>query len=453
MVSYEENLRMVQTLAQRVSAAGGTVYYVGGYVRDLLRGVLSKDLDVEVHGIAPETLADILDSLGERISMGESFGIFGLRHYAVDIAMPRKEKLIGRGHKDFEVFVDPFIGTEKAAMRRDFTINAMMQNVLTGEIIDHFHGEADLKAGVLRHVNNETFVEDPLRVLRAAQFAARFGFTLAPETLSVCRTVSLDALSKERVAGELFKALDKAGRPSVFFETLRDCGQLDFWFPEIKALTGVPVGDCGQADNSVCDVYAHTMQTLDAAAGYRLQVHEPRYFMLAALMHDLGKAVCFQKGSPYDAHAEEGARAAKNLLNRLTDEKKAAVYVDNMVRLHMLPKTLSDAPPQEIYALYDRSVSVEDLIRLRQADDLAGPSPQDAQKTADLLFCTLEEYQRLALRPEVTGQDLLAAGLRPGKTFSVLLQYAHKLHLCGDDKEEAMAKVLEKARLSSTEET
>lgn len=105
--------------------------------------------------------------------IGESFGVFGMKGYALDIAMPRKEEVRGQGHNDFDIFVDPFIGTEAAARRRDFTCNALMQDVLTGEIVDYFGGVEDLKSGLLRHVNDKSFAEDPLRVLRAAQFAAR----------------------------------------------------------------------------------------------------------------------------------------------------------------------------------------------------------------------------------------------------------------------------------------
>ena len=122
-------MEMAKMLAEEVSRLGGSSYFVGGYVRDLLLGDNSgKDIDIEIHGISAEQLRGVLDGLGERIEIGESFGIFGLRGYQIDIAMPRKEALRGRGHKDFDIFVDPHIGTLGAAKRRDFTINAMMQN-------------------------------------------------------------------------------------------------------------------------------------------------------------------------------------------------------------------------------------------------------------------------------------------------------------------------------------
>ena len=227
------DMEAARAIARQAAALGGRAYYVGGFVRDRLLGRENTDVDIEVHGLTPSQLEEILDGLGGRLEMGASFGIYGLKGYGLDIAMPRRERAIGRGHRDFDVTVDPFLGTEQAARRRDFTINALMEDVLTGRVLDHFHGVRDLRRGVLRHVDDRTFPEDPLRVLRGAQFAARFGFTAAPETIALCRGIDLSALPPERVEGELRKALLQADRPSLFFETLRDMGQLSHWFPEV----------------------------------------------------------------------------------------------------------------------------------------------------------------------------------------------------------------------------
>ena len=187
----DRNIEMARRVAEAVRREGGRTYYVGGCVRDQFLGRENKDIDLEVHGISVSCLEAILDSLGERLSMGASFGIMSLRHYDLDIAMPRSETATGRGHKDFAVSVDPFLGEEKAASRRDFTMNALMQDVLTGEILDFFGGREDMERGHIRHVDDKTFVEDPLRVFRAAQFAARFGFTVAEETAALAATMSV----------------------------------------------------------------------------------------------------------------------------------------------------------------------------------------------------------------------------------------------------------------------
>lgn len=226
-------------IAEKVCNRGGRAFYVGGFVRDKLLGIDNKDVDIEVHGIAPEELLDLLKEVGEPLSYGSSFGIYSLKGYDIDIAMPRREHATGSGHRDFEVFVDPFIGTTEAARRRDFTINALMEDVLTGEIIDPFGGKDDLQNKVIRHIDDKTFVEDPLRVLRGAQFAARFGFDIAPETVKLCKGIDISTLTRERIEEELKKGLLKGIKPSVFFEALRDMNQLDIWFPELKALVGL----------------------------------------------------------------------------------------------------------------------------------------------------------------------------------------------------------------------
>ena len=179
---YISDIQMTELIARQVDAIGGTVYFVGGYVRNKLinTNILNKDIDIEVFGITREQLREVLANCGNLKEYGKSFGIFGLEGYNIDISMPRKERCVGTQHTDFDVTVDPFMTTYEAAKRRDLTINALMENVLTGEIVDNFGGLDDIQNKVLRHVNSETFIEDPLRVLRVAQFYSRFiDFTVA----------------------------------------------------------------------------------------------------------------------------------------------------------------------------------------------------------------------------------------------------------------------------------
>lgn len=185
------DLEMAKKIAEMVEKRGGRTFFVGGLVRDKFLDKKNKDVDIEIHNITSNDLKEVLNSLGAITTMGSSFGIFGLKGFDIDIAQPRTEKAIGRGHKDFEVFVDPFIGFDKAARRRDFTINALMEDVLTGEILDFFGGQEDIKNRIIRHVDAQTFIEDPLRVLRAARFAARFEFTIAKETIELAKTMHL----------------------------------------------------------------------------------------------------------------------------------------------------------------------------------------------------------------------------------------------------------------------
>lgn len=444
----DKNRWMAEQIAAKVAEQGGRAYYVGGLVRDKLLGLENKDVDIEIHGVTPETLAGILDSLGERTEMGASFGIYGLRHYEVDIAMPRKERATGRGHRDFAVTTDPFLGTEKAARRRDFTINALMEDVLSGELVDHYGGADDLRKGVIRHVNRESFVEDPLRVLRAAQFAARFGFSVAPETVALCRTMDLSALPKERIEGEVKKGLLKGARPSVFFEALREMEQLHLWFPEAEALIGVPQSPEHHGEG---DVWNHTMLVLDRAARYRDQVSNPFGFMLAALTHDFGKAVCTEviEGKIHSyAHEVKGLAVAETFLHRMTGETKLIQYVLNLIQLHMKPNVVAGAKAsiKTTNRMFDQAMDPEALICIALADDEGRITARERGTCRDFLYERLAIYRDYMARPYVMGKDLLAAGLRPGPDFSELLAFAHKLRLAGVEKPKALAGTLAYAR-------
>ncbi|MBR5741336.1 MAG: tRNA nucleotidyltransferase [Firmicutes bacterium] len=437
-----------RTIAERVKEAGGRTFYVGGFVRDKLLGRETKDVDIEVHGIAPETLYAILETVGEPVTFGANFGIYSLRKYGLDIAMPRKEHATGRGHRDFEVFVDPFIGTTEAARRRDFTMNALMEDVLTGEVLDPFGGRDDIANRTIRHIDDKTFVEDPLRVLRAAQFAARFGFRVADETTRLCRTVDLSPLSRERVEEELKKALLQAPKPSVFFEVLREMDRLDVWFPDLKALIGLAQDPIFHPEG---DVWIHTMEVLDRAAAFRDDVSDPYAFLLLALTHDLGKIDTSEEtGGRIHAyrHETEGLPRVEAFLRRLTNEKDVLRYVTNMVPLHMRPNMLaySKSALKKTNALFDEAVAPEDLINFAAADRpvVAGTDPFSGDDA--FLRERYAAYEELMARPYVKGQDLIDAGLTPDESFSDVLAFAHKLRLAGIGKDNALKQTLAYAK-------
>lgn len=438
-----KDIILAKKIAQAVSTLGGQVYYVGGCVRDGLMGKESTDLDIEVHGITREQLEKILDDCGKRKEVGKSFGIYMLEHHSLDIALPRKERPTGNRHQDFAVEVNPFIDTLTAAKRRDFTVNAMMQDVLSGEVIDHFDGKADLEKKILRHVDETTFPEDPLRVLRGAQFAARFDFALHADTITLCKNISLKDLSRQRVMEELKKALLTAHKPSRFFNVLRECEQLDIWFGELSALIGVKQNPKYHAEG---DVWNHTMMVLDKAAELRDQANEPLFFMLSALFHDLGKAVSTKliDGILHSyGHDNEGVAIAATALKRLTDEHALTRYVLNMVKLHMRPHALAaqNASKKATNRLFDSAVCPEDLLLLSKADDL-GRLSNTARDHMPFLLQRLGHYQDIIAKPQVRGQDLTDAGLIPDEHFKDLLAYAHKLHLSGVDKETALKQTL-----------
>ena len=449
MNTYEQDLRLAEQLARRVRQAGGRAMFVGGCVRDGLLGIPCKDIDIEVYGVAPQALKALLGELGEVIEKGASFGVYGLAHSSIDVAMPRRERRTGDRHTDFDVSVDPNLSFEAASMRRDFTINAMLRDALTGELVDLWGGQADLAARRIRHVNDKTFPEDALRVFRAAQFVARFEAEIAPQTLALCASMDVSALSVERVFDELCKALIKADRPSVFFRTLKEMDHLKEYFPELEACVGVRQNPAYHPEG---DVFEHTMLVLDCAAALRGRAQWPLGFMVSALTHDLGKPVSTQiqpdgKITSY-GHEVAGLPVCEAQLRRLTSHAKLIEYAKNMMWLHMRPNVLAGchSKKKKTRQMFDLSVCPEDLILLSRADASGKlDAPYDEANEA-FLRQRLEDYRQVMARPMVTGKDLVAAGLKPGPDFARWLDRARQLHFSGQDRDRALSQVLAEAR-------
>lgn len=449
MDGFENDLKTAKEIARRVSGKNGTAFFVGGFVRDSLLGRSRDDIDIEIHGILPGDLEKIIADFGEVREQGKSFGIYRLCGCGIDFALPRRECATGSSHRDFDISVDPFIGPKNAAMRRDFTVNALMQNVLTGEILDFFGGMSDLKNRILRCVCEKTFAEDPLRVLRAAGFAARLGFEPDGKTVEVCSKIPLGGLSKERVDGELEKALLYSDKPSVFFETLRKMNRLSEWFGELEALIGVLQSPKYHAEG---DVWNHTMMVLDAAAGFREKTSNPKAFMLSALCHDFGKAISIQiseDGTIHNhGHDRTGVLPAENFIRRISAENFLRKYVANMVALHMQPNALrkNGASVKATNKMFDKSCAPEDLMYL-SFSDASGKIPFSCTKEyMEFQRERLAAYREAVSRPCVTGDDLIEAGLVPDKDFSDILHYAQSLRLSGVDKKAALSQTLAYAR-------
>lgn len=214
--------RRLAAAGRKVAAAVPRAFFVGGFVRDALLGVRSKDADIEVYGVTPDALLSVLRrAFGEVETVGKTFGVMKVhgKGFNLDVSIPRRESKTGKGHRGFLVEADPTMSFADAARRRDFTVNAIMLDPKTGEIVDPFGGRADLKKRVLRVTDATTFQEDPLRVLRAVQLAARLGFSVEPKSLRLMRSMvkrgDLSELSRERVSGEVEKLLFRSRRPSV----------------------------------------------------------------------------------------------------------------------------------------------------------------------------------------------------------------------------------------------
>lgn len=215
-----------QTVVDTVTRLGGRALLVGGFVRDQLIGAPNKDIDIEVHGkIVPARLEAELSKVGRVDSVGAAFGVlkFGAD---VDVSFPRRDSKTGAGHTGFDVKVDPNMSMEEAFSRRDFTMNAIGRDAVSGELVDPFHGVNDIRSGVIRHVSDDTFGDDPLRVLRAVQFAGRFGFKIAPETAAISRSIAgqLSGISKERLWMEWDKIYSKGKSMTAVTDAINTTG-------------------------------------------------------------------------------------------------------------------------------------------------------------------------------------------------------------------------------------
>ena len=445
MNSFEQDLALSRRIAEAVAAAGGRVYYVGGFVRDGLMGLECKDIDLEVYGVEPRRLRTLLGELGEVYDRGASFGVLGLRHSDLDVAMPRTESRTGARHTDFDVTVDPFLSPREACRRRDFTINAMLRDVLTGEVLDFYGGREDLNRRVVRCVCPETFVEDALRAFRACQFAARLEAEIDGETRDLCASMDVTTLSVERILGETEKALLKAARPSVYFRELRAMDHLKEYFPELEATIGVLQNPKFHPEG---DVFEHTMLVIDAAARLRGRAEEPLNFMLSALLHDLGKCVAtqVQEDGRITAYGHEvlGLELVERQLRRITNCERTLRYVRNQAELHMRPNMLYGAQSRKkkTRQLFDMSLCPNDLILLSRADASGKLDEPYREENEVWLRERLEDYHSRLKQPVVTGQDLIDAGLRPGPDFAALLQRARMLHFSGIDRRNALRQIL-----------
>ena len=437
--------KKVINLAQAIRDAGGRALLVGGCVRDLLMGVTPKDWDLEVYGLQPPKLRAVLDTFGTVNVVGEAFSVYKL-HHDLDVSIPRSDRKAGKGHRGFVIEGNPDMDPAEAASRRDFTINAIMQDPLTAEIIDPHEGRADLQKKILRAVSADSFAEDSLRVLRAAQFAARFEFQVAPETEELCREIDLSDLPAERIWGELEKLLLKAQRPSIGFEFLRHTGALAQLFPEISALIDVPQDPEWHPEG---EVFTHTKLVLDRAheliddLPYAKQVT----VMLAALAHDFGKPATteFIEGRWRSrCHEEAGIEPTESFLDRLNLHTLSGYDVRTqviaLVRDHLKPGEFYKKRAEVgdgAFRRLARKCEPDLLYRVARADSLGRNSelvPREQWYGAEAQEWFIERVRELNIEqgpppPLLMGRHLLELGLAPGPKIGEITQTVYEMQL------------------------
>jgi tRNA nucleotidyltransferase (CCA-adding enzyme) len=434
------SLETAITIAKLVREEGGSALIVGGWVRDQLLQLPNQDIDIEVYGIPADQLRRLLATLGSVNTVGESFTVYKVE--GIDVALPRRESKMGRGHRAFAISGDPGMKPEEAARRRDFTINAIAWDPLSNEYIDPFDGRTDLlERKVLRAVDRQTFGDDSLRVLRGVQFAARFDLTMDPETKTICRRIPLDDLPAERIWGEVEKLLLLAERPSIGFELALDLGVVERLFPELYALVGCPQEPEWHPEG---DVWIHTLMVIDQARTRIDDLDKPRQVavMLGAVCHDLGKppTTAFVDGRIRSIdHEQAGVAPALAFLDRLNVQTMGGYDVRHdvvgVVAHHLKPLAFhkSVTPVGDgAFRRLAQKVDLELLARVAVSDCLGRTGNFDCSG----IEWFLERARALGVEhappdPIVKGRHLLQLGVEPGPRMGEILRQIYEQQLDG----------------------
>ena len=449
--------KILQTISKDLQSKNAKAIIVGGFVRDYFLALPSKDYDVEVYGLdSMEELEVILGVYGSVNLVGKSFGVLKFVHDGeeYDFSFPRTEVKTGEGHRGFDVEVDGSLDFKTASKRRDFTVNALGYDIVEKAFIDPFGGLEDIEAKRVRHIEDATFMEDPLRVYRAVQFCARFGFILADETKVLCKHMvkngMLEELAKERVYVEWTKLLLKSPKPSLGFELMRELGILKY-FPELEALIGVVQSPKWHPEG---DVWVHTMMCVDEMS-LLIDVDEKLSLkmMFAILCHDLGKAthttVDDEGRIRAIGHEEAGLEPTKSLMYRLMDEHD---FIESL-----LPLVEHHLKPSQFYAAKSKAsairrlatkVNIEELLIVAKADFLGRTTKESLSRDYKAGTWLLEQALALKVANKplsnlLQGRDLIDLGFTPSVQFKTILDEVYEQQLADtiQTKEEAIAYV------------
>jgi len=410
----------IESFAGAVREAGGRALEAGGAVRDRLLGRAPRDTDLEVYGLRPRALEAVIARFGTVRRVGAWMEVYVLK--GVEIALPQ-----GPGGTE-----DPGLAPEAASRRRDLTVNALLRDPLTGEILDFHEGRADLRWGRLRHVDDGTFVEDPLRLLRVVRLHAELGFRIAPETGALCRRLDLAGVAWERIGQEVERWLLGAERPGRGLDALIYTGA-ERHFPILRALLGCPVPRAWQAE----DAWSHTRAVLEAAAARRMGERERDWpLMLAAVLAASGRpdAARLRAGNRLapDHPGSAAARAPVFLagVDRNRDRQAAvAALVREQDEIDRLMEAGAEPPAYRRLAL---RVDSDLLLRLAEAQAGARGEGMDypAGERARTIWAD-EDLLGKAPKPLVQGKDLEGLGIEPGPKMGEWLDRAFDAQLDG----------------------
>jgi tRNA nucleotidyltransferase (CCA-adding enzyme) len=416
-------MKKIEDLASALAEYGIESYYVGGCVRDEIMKIKTDDIDICLVGVTnPELTENLIATYGGPVTplVGQKFPVWiaDIDGVKVDIAMARTETLVGGTRKDFSVETQG-VSIEQDLRRRDFTMNAIAKEILTGKIIDPYNGRGDIYDGRL-HPTSDAFKEDTLRVYRAARFLARFPFLDASPLLrSECMSLKPNDISPERVGLEFHKVMEQAAKPSRFFMFLKSIGWLKYHFKELNNLIGI---DQSPTHHPEGGAFIHTMLTLDEAKDWFTRV--------CMVCHDLGKAVCTTI-DPIDGkiksigHEKEGVLLTRHMLERIHFiDRKTIRQVETMVELHMIRPDCSEKVIRNtLRRLMEKHLTYEQLVEVCRCD-MSGRPPKP-KMTPDIGQLRAKELlEQDAMTPIVTGEKLLAIGYTSGKLMGHLIKKA-----------------------------
>ncbi len=420
-------------------------FLVGGCVRDSLLGKPVKDFDVEVFGVDYPELVAGLKRWGRVDLVGKSFGVAKLSgpdREQFDFSIARRDSKTAPGHKGFSIDLDPSLEPKDAAARRDYTVNALMFDPRSGEVLDFFGGQRDLAAGILRHTS-DAFTEDPLRVLRGMQFASRFGLVGAPETLALCRSIrhTHSELPPERLREEWFKWASRSVKPSLGLRFLAESGWIEN-YPELEAMMRTPQDPEWHPEG---DVFIHTGHCLDALVGLEewQTAHETGRIVLslAVLLHDVGKPQVTHEAERHGririvspGHEEVGVSIAERFFNRLGLPNVLRDRVPPLIRNHMVCHTNWSSHAVRRLARRLEPENIADLCTVMTADHMGRP-PKPAivpEGVVELLQRAHElQVKDSSPKPVLLGRHLLELGWKPGEAMGEMLKTAFEAQLDG----------------------
>ena len=449
---------VVKIIAERVNSAGAKSLLVGGAVRDQILGIEDiKDYDVEVYGLDIEGMQRLVADYNPKV-VGKAFGVLTLDPRLtggvdIELSLPRKDNKIGKGHKDFNCQLDPYMSEKEAALRRDLTMNSVAWNVLSKELIDHYGGVKDIKEGILRATNPATFPEDPLRGLRVAQFAARFDMVPDQELMFLCQQMSsqFPYLPKERKFTEFEKLLTKGKNPSKGLEFLRESKWIK-WFPQLESQIGTLQNPAHHPEG---DVWTHMLYVVDAMAKVRHLIPEEWFvaFCFGVMLHDVGKVKMTiteehiktgigPEGKPlhkgqelYTAHRHDayGVVPGLEFMNLLTDDKELKRKVLAIIRWHLAPYHGRDSK-LGFFKRLAKNVPLDVISYMSLCDHCGNPhrgigDPDLEAKYSRNCMDKFHEIGPDPIEPVLAGRDLIQAGIKPGPVFKKGLDAAYEAQM------------------------